>query len=378
MIVFVAEMRNPKTKASSTQIMTRNLLYGFSQLQRDTIFVPVIADIEDKADIAEYYSGLYSEIIFAIEKSKHKNNVILRQISWLHNAWVPPETIVPENILNIFEENEDVILISQSPSVDAAILCMVIKRRFPKIKYIQYWGDPLALSLITPEQYSIKRLLLKAIEKCLHNCADSICYGTESLYAAEVELFPEISGKSYPCRVAYMPEAMNSSGKNERIRFGYYGNYYQSIRNILPLYKAFANVKGAELVICGSSDLTLENTPNVQIVSRIPQSEVEEQEAKLDVEVCVLNSVGIQIPGKIFYHSNTEKKILVILDGPRKEKIRQELAKSERFIFCENNVQDIQRVVLEILDGKYSDMKYDHEYYSPKVVCKQIIGEIVN
>ena len=109
MIVFVAEMRNPKTHASSTQIMTRNLLYGFYQIQKELVFVPVIANVADKKDIVEYYSGLYTDIIFAQEKSRCKGSVSLRQISWLLNACLPPRSIVPDKLFNLFKPNSELL-----------------------------------------------------------------------------------------------------------------------------------------------------------------------------------------------------------------------------------------------------------------------------
>ena len=375
MIVFVAEMRNPKTRASSTQIMTRNILYGFNKLDHNTVFVPVIEDESDIEDIEEYYAGLYRKIIFAFELSKHKRNVVLRQISWLINTYNTKRSIVPKELIDELKcvENE-VVLVSQSPSIDTALLCKEVKKMMPSIRYIQYWGDPLALSLISPPEYNIKRSILKMIENKLHKSADRIVYGTESLYQAETELFPKLKDKASFCRVCYMPDAIDRQEGRSRILFGYYGNYYSNIRNIKPLYNAFVKNETVDLVICGSSDLHFSSTNNVKIENRIPQSEVEVQESKLDVEICILNSVGIQIPGKIFYHSKTSKLILVILDGPRKDEIRKELEKSNRFIFCDNNEDDIGKAIRDISSGIYSKHEFNYEYYSPSITCKEIIG----
>ena len=41
-VVFISEMRNPKTNASSTQIMTRNILFGLRSLFDSLIFVPIL------------------------------------------------------------------------------------------------------------------------------------------------------------------------------------------------------------------------------------------------------------------------------------------------------------------------------------------------
>ena len=371
-IVFIAEMRNPKTEASSTQIMTRNLLHGFCKLSDDVIFVPVIADDKDKKDIKDYYLSVCNHIIFAKETSMYKKRVIGRQIIWLKNSLLPPKMCVPEELMK--EITDDTVVISQSPSVDTAVICKRLKKVCPRIQYIQYWGDPLALSLITPNEYTFKRSILKYIEEILHKSADKVAFGTESLYRAEIELFPSIKEKAFACCVSYMPEAISVKRSSSVIRFGYFGNYYSKIRNLRPLYEAFHSVDGAELLICGSTDLDFVDSKNITVMERIPQNQVEEYEEQLDVEICVLNTVGVQVPGKIFYHTNTPKLILVILDGPRKKEIKNELDKSHRFLFCENNTNDINRAIKDIISGKYKNIVYDTEYYSPETVCRQILN----
>ena len=80
-------MRNPRTSGSSTQIMTRNLLYGFSKISEHLVFVAVIEKLEDAKDIREYYKELTSDIYFVIENSKDKTNVLKRQFVWLADTF---------------------------------------------------------------------------------------------------------------------------------------------------------------------------------------------------------------------------------------------------------------------------------------------------
>lgn len=373
-IVFVSEMRNPKTHASSTQIMTRNLLYGFNMLCDELIYVAVVENLADSTDIESYYAGLFSHIYFVKEQARHKNNIVLRQLCWLWDVYFPSRYREPSEIFQYLDT--ETILISQSPGIDAALICKNIKARRPNTYYVQYWGDPLALSLITPRELTYKRLFLKLVEQRLHLFADRIVYGTHSLYKAQIEIFPEITDKTSACGVCYMPDSIQRP-RNDRMRlFGYFGNYYSSIRNLLPLYDAFSELENADLVICGLSDCELKEKSNIRILQRIPQSEVEEEEAKVDIEVCVLNRKGIQIPGKLFYHTNTEKHILVLKDGPVKDDVSAELSKSERFIFCENNKEDIKNVVKRILRGEFDRAVYTSDDFCPQKVCSEIIGQV--
>lgn len=372
-VIFIAEMRNPRTNASSTQIMTRNILYGLTSNLNDVVFVAVVQDFSDNEDIKDFYSDVCSNILFLKESSKHKSNVVLRQLSWLKNSLFPSSRCISEQLKLVL--NKDCVVISQSPAVDTAIIGKRIKRIYPSIKYIQYWGDPLALSLISPEEYSWKRFILKCVENVLHKPADRVVFGTDSLFHAEMALFPQLQKKASSCIVCYSPKTKRSKEKNNSIRFGYYGNYFTKIRNIVPLYEAFLDMDGVELVLCGSSDIKLNSSNSIIIQDRVPQNQVEIEEEKTDVEICLLNSSGIQIPGKVFYHTNTDKIILVILDGPRKKEIYEELSRSNRFIFCENTKEDIMCKVQSIVLGEYDNAEFDCEYYSPTKNFRQLLGE---
>lgn len=373
-IIFISEMRNPRTSGSSTQIMTRNLLYGFSKISEQLVFVAVIEKLEDAKDIREYYKEFTSDIYFVIENSKDKTNVLKRQFVWLADTFKKHFDRLPCELKKNF--GYETVLVSQSPGLDAALLCKELKQKNPNIYYVQYWGDPLALSLITPQQYNAKRILLKLIEKRLHRFADKIVYGTDSLFSAELQLFPEIKAKTKACDVSFMPDAIDIRTPSNILKFGYFGNYYSVIRDICPLYEAFKQISDAQLVICGSSDLRLKSTDRIKVLDRIPQDSVEREEAKIDVEVCVLNRVGIQIPGKIFYHTNTKKHILVLTDGPIFDTIEAELQKSNRFIICRNEQNEIKKTVRAIIHGDYNDVEYDRYYYSPEKISRQIVQRI--
>ena len=90
--------------------------------------------------------------------------------------------------------------------------------------------------------------------------------------------------------------------------------------------------------------------------------------------VCLLNKVGVQIPGKIFYQTNTKKTILVIMDGPRKKQIVEELGPSGRFVFCENDKESIKTTLSSIVSEELIEHKADCRLFSPKQICKGIVG----
>ena len=371
-IVFVAEMRNPNTNASSTQIMTSNLLYGFKSLCKELIFVPVISDESDANDIRNFYSSLCTRIFFLKQKTTFQRNLILRQLSMCKEAYIPGEYVLPNELSRYLQKNT--VVVSQSPTIDTILVSKQIKSKYSGIRYIQYWGDPMALSGILFEEYNIKRILLKIIERQVHKYADKIVFGTESLYREQIKLFPEINSSASFCDVAYNPQSWGEYEGRKKFICGYFGNYYSSIRNINPLYNAFSQINNCKLVICGSSDLDLKSTDNITVMERIPQSQVEKEEAKTNIEICVLNRVSAQIPGKLFYHTNTDKPIIVILDGPRGSTMRTELEKSNRFIFCDNDEKSIIDTLVGLINMPIHIGKDERNYYSPERICGQILS----
>ncbi|MCR5021828.1 hypothetical protein, partial [Ruminococcus sp.] len=368
------EMRDPYSNASSTQIMTRNILKGFGDNCNDITFVAIIKKDVSKENIKEYYNGLYTRLFFVNDITKNRRNRIKGLLSMLwHTAIIHSRKNI-DDICKLIDD--DTVLVSHSPSIDSILICRAIKQKFPKIRYIQYWSDPITLALISPKDYTVKRLPFYWVENRLHKSADTIVYGTKSLYIGQKSLFKKYCNKMAYCDVSYCIDnettMSNYSKKISPMIYGYFGGYNSSVRDIRQLYNAFVDEE-SKLVICGNGDISLTKIPNIDVLNRVPQSEVASLEASADVYICILNKHGIQIPGKVFYLTDTDKFILVICDGDYKKEIREYLSSFKRFIFCENTADDIRRVIKEINMGQHSIDKSELYRLSPKYVSKSII-----
>lgn len=375
-IVFISRVRNPDNDATSTDIMTRNLIYGLREHCEELIFIAIVDELSIKENISDYYGKLVDKIIFIKRFTKLDKGRIGSHLSMMYTCFFKNIKKQRERLDLIL--NKDTILITHSPAIDSAKLGTELKKYNPDVKYIQYWSDPMALSLIVPSQFNYKRWDLFLIEKYLHRRADKIVYGTESLYKAQKELYKKSNHKMYKCNVSYKPEKLkiDIGDKNAKeLTFGYLGNFYSNIRNIKPLYDAFSSMDNIKLIICGMGDISLRQSKNINIYSRLPQSEIVKMEEQEDVIICILNCVGMQIPGKIFYQTNSDKIILVILDGPQKELIRKELECFNRFVFCENNKEEIIQTVRDISEGKYTVNKNKLYELTPQQVCAELITD---
>ena len=369
-IIFLVEMRDPFSDATSSQIMASNLLYGFNQISDVTIFVPIVSKAVSRDNIQIKYRDRCDEIIFFELLTKINCNAYEALVSNMLNIMFNRGKI-PDKLVNCIDD--DTILITQAPGIDSVLYANLLKKKFPKIKYIQYWADPVALSLIMPSQFSKKRMFHKFYESKAHRAADKIVYGTQSLYTSELKLFPYIANKSIWVDVSYCPESKDKREGYDEPVFGYFGNYYSTIRNIVPFYKAATHYEGIKTIICGAGDIQLNSSKNVSIMNRVPQIEVSELESKIDVVVCILNKVGMQIPGKVFYQTNTSKTILVIIDGPNQKEIVKELTKYNRFIFCKNDEKSILETMDNIVKRTIENNEFESAGFSPASVCRNII-----
>jgi len=372
-ILFISEIRDPYTSGYSTQIMTKNIMKGLRE-NCDIFHAVLIAEIGcDLNNILQYY-GQITDKITAIHSDM--NLVKYERKKYTQLAITIKAVLNSHHYMKLAEKlavDDSTILISHSPSIESILICNELKKKNKSLKYIQYWSDPIAISGIYPEKFSFKRYPSYIIEKSLLAKADKVVYGTKTLMDSQKKVFNNYAHKMDYIDVSYSSDNIISENKKkERLIFGYSGDYMQEIRNILPLYNAFTNNQKADLWIYGNGTPELSNTDHIIIHQRCPQSEIPKIEAEIDVLICLLNHSCIQIPGKVFYQTNTNKIILVILDGKYAEDIRAYLESFNRFEFCYNNEKSINTAVDKICRG---DCKVDLsclEKLSPKYITAKL------
>ena len=234
-------------------------------------------------------------------------------------------------------------------------------------KWIQYWGDPLATDITFTGIYP--RFVYMNLEKKLFDKADSIVYTSPFTVLEQKSLFPSFADRMRYVPTAYIEEKIFPK-KEGMYCIGYYGAYFSSVRNIMPLYEACSQIKDAKLFIVGDSDIHLSNTPNIEVY---PRGEINEFEYRTDLFICILNSSGNQIPGKLYHYAGTNKPILVILDGNNIKEFKSYFKKYNRYIFCKNTKDEIIKTINSI---RYSNKKYfPCKNMSCKYIAKQVLEE---
>ena len=169
-------MRSPKSNATSTQIMVRNILSGMKEIANRLIFVPVIPKNCCNQDIEDYYQDVADEIIFVDSLSGGDKGRYATMFSMFFACFRRP------NQLNNLKIDSNTIIVTHSPTIDSVLYAKEIKKINPNVKVIQYWSDPITLSLQIIPDYNFKRILFKHIENKILGYSDAIVYGTKSLY----------------------------------------------------------------------------------------------------------------------------------------------------------------------------------------------------
>ena len=113
-------------------------------------------------------------------------------------------------------------MLSFSDPKPSHILVEMIKMRRKDLLYIQQWGDPLTLDIISHS--AIPTVIKKKIEEEILSRADIICYYSPVLLDIQKKLFRKQSTKNDLCTTPCEPN-ISGNERNWRIKIGYPGNY---------------------------------------------------------------------------------------------------------------------------------------------------------
>lgn len=268
-----------------------------------------------------------------------------------------------------YREYDFAISISD-PKTSHIALKSLLKQGLACKKIVEYWGDPLYGDITFKSIYPSS--FIRDIEEKMLILADSIVYTSPFTVKREQEIYPKLSSKMKYVPTASEKRIFNQKKKDDSFVVGYYGAYHSSVRNIMPLYNAFADSKcgNAILNIIGDSNLKLESKDNILVQ---PRGNISQYECDTDILVCVLNRTGTQIPGKLYYNASTNRAVLVILDGDEISEMRRFLARFDRFYICENSEGEIARTIEEIRNSH--KCWNPCELLQPDVVAKMVLED---
>lgn len=270
----------------------------------------------------------------------------------------------------IIKEKFDIIISSSDPKSSHLLAKKLIERN-PGItkRWIQYWGDPFYDDINDKRKFI--KLFIKKEEANLIKCADKVIYVSPFTFKKQKNIYPKFKSKMFFLPIPFSEEILYENKKIGKLKLGYFGDYYSRNRNIVPLYDSIKSNRNVELIICGSSNLNLENTNNIKIHARQQLKKIREYEANSDVLVCICNKNGSQIPGKVYHYAATNKPILIIIDGELSEDLKTYFESFNRYILCYNNKESINDMLKVLIN--------DNKKYLPceKLNAKNIASEFI-
>lgn len=266
------------------------------------------------------------------------------------------DSLAKKNI--IIKEKFDIMISSSDPKSSHLLAKKLIERN-PDItkRWIQYWGDPFYDDI--NDKRKLIKFFIKREETNLIKYADKVIYVSPFTLEKQKNIYLKFKNKMFFLPIPFNETIFYENKRIGKLKLGYFGDYYSRNRNIVPLYDTIRSNENVELIICGNSDLTIENTDNIKIYERQQLKKMREYEANSDVLVCICNKNGTQIPGKVYHYAATNKPILVIVDGELQESLIEYFKGFDRYILCYNKEEDINNTLNEIMnsDKKYSPCK---------------------
>lgn len=272
------------------------------------------------------------------------------------------------------DEFFDYCISISTPAASHLLAYKLIKSNHIHAKHwIQIWEDPWYSDIYG---FHKKNKIYKE-EKRLLSFAEKVCYVSPITLKNQQRLFPESAEKMYwqPLPFYYQGENIDYSDFENNV-YGYFGDYVPAARNLKCFYEA-AKEMNISVNICGNPNNLFHSTDKINIYPRMSLNDLKEIEDKTNVLIFLCNKNGGQIPGKIYQYSATNKIILFILDGTEEEKsiLKDYFAKYNRYVFCENNIDDIKRAISLIENKKLSEVNHEPVLdFNPKDIITNILN----
>ncbi len=300
------------------------------------------AFLEDVKIVSFSSNARYEQLVSSKSSWKQALLPIARKIYHRLSLYDNSLAIANKASIDVLERREyDYVISVSDPKTSHVALRNLLNQGLKAKKIIQYWGDPLYGDVTQRALYP--GFVLKREERKFLRLADKIVYTSPFTLENQRRNYPEHADKMIVVPTANASQKIYPPTQNEVFTVGYYGAYHSRVRNLLPLYEAFAKLQGvAKLNLVGDSDLALQPTANVMLR---PRGVVKDLEEKTDLFVCVLNRAGTQIPGKAYHTAATNRPILVLVDGDEQEKMIEYLKTFDRFIIAQNNVDSICKAI---------------------------------
>lgn len=270
------------------------------------------------------------------------------------------------------EEFDYVLSISTPPSSHLLAYKLLKSGHIRGKRWIQIWEDPWHNDI-----YGFQGAdSIRKEEARILSLAEKVCYVSPLTLKNQQEKYPESAHKMFwqPLPFYYKADEVSTIDFAQN-SYGYFGDYAPAARNLEPFYEA-AERTGIEVNICGNPSNLFASTEQIHIHPRLQLNKLKPVEDSTNVLIFLCNRMGGQIPGKIYQYSATNKTILFIMDGTPEEQtvLREFFGKYNRYVFCQNTVEDISRAIRLIESGDLGGIKNEPlDDFDPVITINNIL-----
>lgn len=265
----------------------------------------------------------------------------------------------------------DIMISNSSPAASHKLASILLDNgRIKTNRWIQIWEDPWYFDLYGGHSERIREEEHYLLEK-----AQEIVYVSPLTLMYQKRYFQNCACKMRDVPLPFLKnEEKSDQIDDDKISFGYFGDYYSQTRNLIPFYKA---LKESNFIgyIYGDTDIALASTDKIEVNGRVTLDILSTIQEQTRVLVHLCNLKGGQIPGKIYHYSATNKPILFIVDGSKEEKeiLVKHFSKYDRYYFVENDSRKILETMNLIINEKREFSMV--EDFEPKNVIRKLIYE---
>lgn len=269
-------------------------------------------------------------------------------------------------------EFDYVLSISTPPSSHLLAYKLLKSGHIRGKRWIQIWEDPWHNDI-----YGFQGAdSIRKEESRILSVAEKVCYVSPLTLKNQQKKYPESAHKMFwqPLPFYYKADEVRTIDFAQN-SYGYFGDYAPAARNLEPFYEAAEQI-GIEVNICGNPSNLFAPTEQIHIHPRLQLDKLKPIEDSTNVLIFLCNRMGGQIPGKIYQYSATNKTILFIMDGTPEEQtvLRKYFGKFNRYVFCQNTVEDISRAIRLIESGDLGGIKNEPlDDFDPVITINNIL-----
>ncbi len=270
------------------------------------------------------------------------------------------------------------LLVTSSDLKSSHFTGRVIHRQFPRLPWVQIWGDPWYEDIGLPFQH---RLLARILEPRLLSCADKIFYVSDITKERMKKLYKEPSNKMFFLPRCYYKEVFSNQSKENTIRLLYpgvlgKGRNLNLFGRVVDEFNQTSPTKIEIQVFSHKSNMSsFKEIKSIKFFEMVDFDEILKVFEFVDGFLFISNCGDSgQIPGKIFDFMGTNLPIICLTD-PENKCLNKFLETFERCYIVRNDENVIRAKMNEILC--FSKSRFSPEKnFSPAIVAEAFLSKV--